>query len=170
MTLNLRLAVAGGTMTVLALVGGTFTSATAAEPACDSPEALHAAVVSARTDVLLARQAFKAVNRPVAQLLAEQRREARAEVRQSRAAIRVLRHEAHATTSPAERKAIRVQLRAERHDIAKAQRLLRFPKVARAAVKAERIAARAQLVAARRVLRSARQLEETCSTAGANAA
>ena len=139
--LNLRLAVAGGTMTVLALVGGVFTSGSAPEVSCDSAEVLHTAAVSAKADVLLARQAFRATNRPLPRRMAAQRREART------------------TTSAADRKVLRVQVR--RPTVTTSGRPATCRGTTRSHVdQAARVAAWVELVAARRVLRAARQLAE----------
>ena len=160
--MNARRAVAAAGLSVLAVLG-TVAPATAADPACDAV-ALQASVVEAQSAVTAAQAAFHAANRPLGRLVAAKRHEAKAELSQSRAAMRTLTAQLHGRRTTDVRQAVLVQLRAERRDAAEARSLLTFKRAMLAEIKAEKAAARTALVAARATLRSLETAQESCGT------
>ena len=161
--MNARRAVAAAGLSVLAVLG-TVAPATAADPACDDTVALQASVVEAQSAVTAAQAAFHAANRPLGRLVAAKRHEAKAELSQSRAAMRTLTAQLHGRRTTDVRQAVLVQLRAERRDAAEARNLLTFKRAMLTEIKAEKAAARTALVAARATLRSLETTQESCGT------
>ncbi len=162
MSLHLRHALATSAVTALAFGGAALPSANATEVSCDNPEELSVAVTQAQESVDSARQVFRAANRPLGRLVAAKRHEARAELAQSRAAMRTLRRQAGHASSPEERRALHAQLRTERREAAMARTLLTFKRELLAAIKADRHDARVQLRDARAELSDLREVEEGC--------
>jgi hypothetical protein len=161
--MNARRALAAAGLSVLAVLG-TVAPANAADPSCDDAVALQTSVTEARTAVSAARAAFHAANRPLGQLVAAKRHETKAELSQSRAAMRTLTSQLHGRRTTDVRQTVLVQLRAERHDAAEARNLLTFKRALLAEIKADRSAARAAVVAARTTLRSLETTQESCGT------
>ena len=161
---HLRHVLASCAVSAIALGGTALPSASAADLSCDNPEGLQSAVVEAQGAVATAKSAVKASNRPLGQLVSAKRAEARVELKQSRAELRLLAREAHKAHSAAELKALRAQTRAERRDVAEARNLLTVKRAVLAAVKADRLAARTSLQAARVVLHDLVELQGSCST------
>ena len=96
---HLRRTVAATALTAAVLAPLTAAPASADETTCDAVVAT-AAVTSAEQAVSDARAAFKAANRPLGRLVAAKRHEARAELAQSKAALRALAKESR-SASPA---------------------------------------------------------------------
>ena len=161
---QLRHVLATCAVSAIALGGTALPSASAADLTCDNPEALQSAVVEAQGAVATAKSAVKASNRPLGQLVSAKRTGAWVELKQSRVELRSLAREAHKAHSAAELKALRLQMRAERKDVADARTLLTVKRAVLAAVKADRTAARTSLQAARVVLHGLVELQDTCST------
>ena len=161
--MNARHALAAASLSVLAVLG-TVAPASAADPACDDAVALQASVDGARSALTDAQAAFHAANRPLGRLVAAKRHEAKAELAQSRAAMRTLRSQLRGKQAAETRAAVLVQLRAERRDAAEARNLLTFKRAALAQVKADRLAARAAVTAARTALEGLETTQESCAT------
>ena len=161
-----RRALAAAVLTT-ALAAQLAPAASADETTCDATVA-GAAVTSAEQTVADARAAFKAANRPLGRLVAAKRHEARAELAQSRTALRALAKEARSGSTADGRAALSAEVRAERRDVAEARNLLTFKRALLAAIKADRAAARAALVAARAELAKARAAEDACGSTGAS--
>ena len=123
-----------------------------------------AAVTTAEQAVADARAAVKAANRPLGRLVAAKRHEARAELAQSRAALRALAKQARGGSTPDGAEALRAEARAERRDVAEARSLLTFKRALLAAIKADRAAGRAALVTAKADLAAARTAQDACLT------
>ena len=143
---HLRRAVAATALTAV-LAPMTAAPASADETTCDAVVAT-AAVTSAEQAVSDARAAFKAANRPLGRLVAAKRHEARAELAQSKAALRALAKETRSASTRDGLEALRAEARAERRDVAEARSLLTFKRATLAAIKADRAAARTGLAAA----------------------
>ena len=161
--MSLRHVLATCAVSALALGGTALPSASAfaAEASCDDPAALASAVTQAQTDVVAAKQALRAANRPMGRLVAARRHEAHAELKLSRTELRSLRTKSHQAT-PAERKALRVQKQVERRDIAEARNLLTVKRSLLAAIKADRHAAKQQLVTAKAALAQLNEIAAGC--------
>ena len=121
--MNVRRALAGSTLSLLAVLG-TVAPASAADGACDDPAALQASVVAAQVTVTDAKVAFHAANRPLGQLVSAQRHAAKAELTESRAALRRLTAKLTGKQGAEARQAILAQARVERREAAAAQSLL----------------------------------------------
>ena len=155
MSLSLRTVAVSGALSLLVATGAAAGPASADS---GSPECVTATarVATARTAVLEARTALHAAHRPAGQVVADERKAARAEVRTSREALREDQRKAARTHDKAERKALRAQIKAERADIRHGNRLLESKKALLAQIKAERKAAEAALQTAVTALRDAR--------------
>jgi hypothetical protein len=164
MSHRLRHVIATSAVSALALGGAVLApaSASAAEPSCDNPAALHSAVVSAQGAVAAASADMKAANRPLGAQVAAKRHAAKAELAQSRTELRALRDQAKLAPK-ATRKSLIQQMRQERRDIARARNLLTVKHSLLAQIKAERRAAHAELKAARAMLRRLEALQAGCS-------
>ena len=137
-------------------------SAEASNKTCDAPT-VAASLAMAQADVAQARAAFKAANRPLGQLVAAKRHEAKAEIKQSSDALRALDDQAEGDSTRDGADAVRAQARAERHDIAEARNLLTFKRAMLAEIKADRLAARTAYRAATSELHRLASLEDSCS-------
>jgi len=159
MPFSLRTAAVSGALCVLAATG----TAGPASADSSSPECVTATaqVAAARTAVADARAALHAVHRPMGQVVADERKAARTEVRTSREALREQQRKAARTHDKAERKALQAQIKAERADIRHGSRLLESRRALLAQVKADRKAAQAALATAVAALRDARAAVET---------
>jgi hypothetical protein len=155
MPFSLRAAAVSGALSLLVATGAAAgpASADSSSPDC---VAATAQVATARTAVLAARAAVHAVHRPIGQVVADERKAARVEVRTSREALRAQQRKAARTHDRAERKALHAQIKAERADIRHGQRLLDSKRALLAQVKADRRAAQAALATAVAALRDAR--------------
>lgn len=162
--MNLRHTLAASAISVIGLMGTVIPAASAADYSCDDTVALHDAVASAQQAVTDARAAFVAANRPLGRLIAAKRHEARAELSQSRAALRTLARQSRSADTRQEAAALRTQIRAERRDIAEARSLLTYKREMLAAIKADRLAARTAFASARATLESLQETEDSCTT------
>lgn len=164
--MNLRHVFVTGAVAVTSLfaTAAAVPAASAADYSCADTVALHGAVDTAQQAVVDARAAFVAANRPLGRLISAKRHEARAELTQSRAALRTLAKQSRSADSRDEAAALRVQMRAERRDLAEARNLLTFKRAMLAEIKADRRAARTAFVSARDALESLQQLEDSCTT------
>jgi hypothetical protein len=162
--MNLRHTLAASTISVIGLMATAVPSASAADYSCDDTVALNAAVVSAQQAVTDARAAFVASNRPLGRLISAKRHEARAELAQSRAALRTLAQQARSADTRAEAATLRTQIRAERRDLVEARNLLTFKRAMLAEIKADRLAARTAFASAKAALESLQELEDSCAT------
>ncbi len=159
--MNVRRALAASSLSVVAVLG-TVGPATAADPACGDAVALQASVDEAETAVTAAQAAFHAANRPLGRLVSAKRHEARAELAQSRDALKALTAQLHGRLATDVRQGVLTQLRAERRDAAEARSLLTFKRAMLAEIKADRSAARAAVVAARTALDDLETTQESC--------
>lgn len=160
--MNVRRAFAAASLSVLAVLS-TVTPASAADPACDDTVALQTSVDNARTVLTDTQAAFHAANRPLGLLVAAKRHEAKAELAQSRAALKTLTAQLHGPQASDVRQSVLTQLRVARHDQAEARSLLTFKRTALAAIKADRAAARAAVDAARTALENLEATQASCS-------
>jgi hypothetical protein len=160
--MNARRALAAASLSVLAVLG-TVAPATADDAAC-ADTSLQASVDAARTTLTAAQAAFHAANRPLGQLVAAKRHEAKAELTQSRAALKALTAQLRGRPTAAVRESVLTQLRAERRDVAEARSLLTYKRGVLAEIKAERSAARAAVVAARTALEDLQTTQESCDS------
>ena len=154
--MNVRRALAGSTLSLLAVLG-TVAPASAADGACDDPAALQASVVAAQVTVTDAKVAFHAANRPLGQLVSAQRHAAKAELTESRAALRRLTAKLTGKQGAEARQAILAQARVERREAAAAQSLLTSKRALLAEIKAGRGECGA--------LESLETTQESCATA-----
>jgi hypothetical protein len=161
--MNLRRALAASSLSVLAVLG-TVAPASAADPACDDAVALQTSVDGARTALTAAEAAFHAANRPLGLLVAAKRHEAKAELAQSRAALKSLSAQLHGRRTTDVRQSVLLQLRTERRDVVEARSLLTFKRAALAEIKADRTAARAALTSARTALADLETTQESCGS------
>jgi hypothetical protein len=162
--MNVRRALAGSTLSLLAVLG-TVAPASAADGACDDPAALQASVVAAQVTVTDAKVAFHAANRPLGQLVSAQRHAAKTELAESRAALRTLTAKLTGKQTAETRRAILAQVRVERREAAAARSLLTSKRALLAEIKAGRSEARAALAAARTALETLVTTQESCGTA-----
>lgn len=163
MSFHLRRSLAVCAVSAIAFGGAVLPTASAADVSCADPVSLATAVTDAQTVVTQAKAAFKATNVPLGKAVAAKRAEARAELKQSRSQLRTLAKEARHTKSGSELKDLRVQMKAERHDIAESRNLLTFKKALLASIKADRKTARDAFRAARTALDALETLQESCS-------
>jgi hypothetical protein len=160
MSLSLRSVAVSGALCLLVATGAAAGPASADS---SSPECVTATaqVATARAAVLEARAALHAAHRPVGQVVADERKAARAEVRTSREALRQDQRKAAHTHDNAERMALRGQIRTERANIRHGNRLLESKKALSAQIKVDRKAAQAALRTAVAALRDARAAAAT---------
>jgi hypothetical protein len=161
--MNLRRALAGSTLSLLAVLGAVA-PASAADPACDDAVALQASVDAAQVTLADARTAFHAANRPLGQLVSAQRHAAKAELTESRTALRSLAAQLRGKQSAEARQAILAQVRVERREAAAARSLLTSKRALLAEIKADRSEARDALREARTALQSLESTQESCGT------
>lgn len=134
------------------------------EGVCD-PVADQAELQTALEETAAAKKAFKATNRPLGQLMKETRKEARAEAKQSRAAIKQIRVESRdRSLTPEERAELKAQAKAEQKELRHSLRLLESKKALLAEITAERRAAHAVWKAERVELAAIRAHVEACES------
>jgi chromosome segregation ATPase len=148
-------AVSGALCLLVAATAGAAGPASAGDTSPDCVSAT-AQVTTARDAVQAARAAVRAAHRPLGQVMVDERKAARAEVRTSRAALRGQQRKAAHTRDRAERKALQAQIKGERADIRHGTRLLDSKHALLAQIKADRKAAKAALRTAVAALRDAR--------------
>ncbi|MGA8995298.1 MAG: hypothetical protein WB441_13430 [Nocardioidaceae bacterium] len=154
MSFALRHLLVAGAVSALVAAGAGPAAADVAPTTTDCDTAT-AAVATATSDLESARAAFKAANRPLGKVMADERREARTEVRTSTEALRELRRQARATRDRSARHELEDQIKAERRDVARSVRLLGSKRALLAKIKADRAVAKAAFVAAKVSLASA---------------
>lgn len=123
------------------------------------------AVADAKAAVVAARQVFHDTNKPLGQLIAQERTDARTEARSARATLKQ-NHQAlrNQDLSAGGRKDLVAQNRQARHDLRHSTRLLESKRAVLAQIKADRKTARQAWADARANLRAVKQAAAACDT------
>lgn len=162
---TLRRGAGSGLVAAVVSLGLTVPAASGAELDCSDPDAVAAAVESARADAVAARKAFKATNRPLGQLVKAARHDARDTAKESRAAIAVVRKQARdRSLSADERAALRAEAKRLRAELRGAKAMLEDKRVLLAEIKADRREAKAAWDEAKAVWHDVKAAAEACET------
>lgn len=138
------------------------TMASADEVVCPPADELQVSLDAAATDAAVAKQAFKASQRPLGQLVKAHRHESRDAVKDLQRSLKGLRAAVRAATDE-DQEAARASLAAARAELKEHRHLLGSKRAMLAEVKADRTQARTTWAEARSSLRELRALAETCA-------